>query len=77
MKNNRIFYENNIDKDYLWNLFCNNQWIYDVPRYITRQELIELIDNNYVIYKGDFLNGKTEMDADNYYCHLYDMHVIR
>lgn len=77
MKNNRVYYSDNINKLDLWSLFCRNQWIYDVPRYITGQELIYLINNDYVIYKDDLLNGKTKMDADNYYCHLCNMHITR
>ncbi len=77
MKNNKIFFLNNIEKDQLWNSFENIDWIYDVPRYITYEELVYIINNDYIIFKNDLLNGKTLMDADNYYCHLCDMHPLK
>jgi hypothetical protein len=76
MRQNKIFFSDSVDKSVLWKLFENNDWSYDIPRYITHQELVFLINNGFIIHKGDLLNGKTKMDADNYYCHLYDMHPL-
>lgn len=44
-------------------------------RYISRDELIYLIQNNFVIKAGSYFN-KTKMDADNYYVKAYDMHEL-
>ena len=56
---------------------ANHQhWVLDVPGYITRQNLIRLIKDNFVLPKGGKLNGKTIMDADNYYCQAGDLWSI-
>ena len=46
-----------------------------MPRYISRDELIYLIENNFVIKAGQYFN-RTRMDADNYYVKAYDMHEL-
>ena len=51
----------------------HQHWVLDVPGYITRQNLIRLIKDNFVLPKGGKLNGKTMMDADNYYCQAGDL----
>lgn len=76
MRLNRIYFSDYVDKSDLWKLFEKNDWAYDIPRYITHEELVFLINNGFIIHKGNLLNGKTRMDADNYYCHLCDMHPI-
>ena len=76
MKRNRLYYSRNCDKTKLWELFKDNEWTFDIPGYITHEELKYLINNKYIIKKGDLLNGKTKMDAFNYYCHIADMHSI-
>ena len=77
MKSHYLLFNESYDKDNLWSLFKNNDWAYDIPGYITQKELIYLIANGFIIKKGDFLNGKTKMDAENYYCHLADMHRFK
>ena len=74
MKRNRLYYSQFCKKEYLWNLFEDNEWAFDIPKFITKEELKYLIKNKFIIRRGDFLNGRTKMDADNYYCHLADMH---
>lgn len=76
MRQNRVYFSDYLDRTVLWQLFEKNDWAYDVPRYITHEELVFLINNGYVIQKGDLLNGKTRMDAENYYCYLSDMHPL-
>ena len=76
MKRNRLYYSRNCDKTKLWELFKDNEWTFDIPGYITHEELKYLINNKYIIKKGDLLNGKTNIDAFNYYCHIADMHSI-
>lgn len=76
MKSKRLYYSNTCNKDELWNLLKNRDWTFDLPMYITNEELKFLIKNKYIINQGDLLNGSTKMDADNYYCHIKDMHPI-
>lgn len=56
-------------------ILLNQSWEYCMPRYISRDELIYLIQNNFVIKAGSYFN-KTKMDADNYYVKAYDMHEL-
>lgn len=46
-----------------------------MPRYISNAELLTLIQNNFILKKGDYLNN-TKMDATNYYVKGYDMHKL-
>lgn len=77
IRENGLILSDNCDFDKLWDMFSNNDWSYDIPRYISHHELKYLINNDFVIYKGDTLNGKTVVDADNYYCHIADMHKLK
>ena len=76
MKANRLYYTDNISKEQLWNILGNLIIHYDIPGYITRDDLIYLITNNYIIRQGEFLNGTTRMDAENYYCQAGNMRNI-
>lgn len=68
LKANRLYYTNQIDKAQLWNLLSDIIIVFDIPGFITQEDLIYLIRNNFVIRQGEYLNGTTRMDADNYYC---------
>lgn len=76
LKNNKILYSDNIEKSVLYNLIINEKWNYDIVGYISRVDLINIINSNIVINKGEFLNGKTKMDADNYYIQAGEMRNI-
>ena len=76
MKKNRLYYSQKCEKEKLWDIFKYNEWLFDIPGIIMSYELKYLINMGYEIKKGDLLNGKTVMDADNYYCHIADMHDI-
>lgn len=77
MKKHKKFYIDSIDRNELWSFFASEKIGYDVPRYILNNELCHLIRNNFSIKQGELLNGSTTMDADNYYCHLANMHEIK
>ena len=76
MKRAKKFYSEQESIDELWDLFINNTWEFDIPGFITNQELKDLIQNEYIIFQGEYLNGKTRMDATNYYCQAGEMHDI-
>ena len=40
-------------------------------------ELLKIITDKYIIEKGEKLNGKTPMDAENYYVQSGDMKDIK
>lgn len=53
----------------------NNKIFYDVPGYITHEDLIHIINDKYLIEKGDYLRT-TEMDASNFYIQSGDFRPI-
>jgi hypothetical protein len=76
MKKNKLLYVDSCDKDTLRKIIVNNKWEYDIPGFITYVELIHIIKNEFIIEKGSLLNGKTPMDAANYYMQTGDMYDI-
>ena len=78
MKDNRILYSKNIDKKELEEKIINKdiKWSYDIPGFITHADFCEVIENRNIIEKGSMLNGKIEMDANNYYVQAGDMKNI-
>jgi hypothetical protein len=77
MKKNKLFYENTIDKDCLWKIVDSPQWQYDVAGYISHKDLIAIINNGFVLPKNSMLNGRTKMDAENYYVQSGDMKNLK
>lgn len=76
MKKFRFLYSNNVEKSELENIILNENWKYDIPGFITNDDLKFAINNNYIINRGELLNGKTKMDATNYYVQTGDMKDI-
>lgn len=76
LRRERKLFSESEKKEELWNLFRTNSWEFDIPGFITNEELKYLIKEEFIIYRGDYLNGKTKMDATNYYCQAGDMHNI-
>lgn len=74
LREKRMLYGSEIPKQVMEDLL-ERSWEYCMPRYISRDELIYLIENNFVIKAGQYFN-RTRMDADNYYVKAYDMHEL-
>lgn len=53
-----------------------NKWEYDITGWITHSDLQELIRRNFIIRRGELLNGKVPMDANNYYIKAHDMRTF-
>lgn len=49
---------------------------YDMPGFVTRSDLLQIIKKQHIIKKGQLLNGKIPMDANNYYLQAGDMRNI-
>ena len=49
---------------------------YDIPGFVTRSDLLQIIEQQHIIKKGQLLNGKIPMDANNYYVQAGDMRSI-
>lgn len=73
MRNNLWLYTNTVNRESLWAEVNKNIWTYDYAGYISLDHLRYLINNGFVIRKGDILNGGTRIDADNYYVQAGDM----
>lgn len=67
MKSNGLLYSNEVNREYLYELISSEIWSYDIPGYISNENLVSIIKKKQVIPKGYKLNGKISMDADNYY----------
>lgn len=76
MRNNRLLYADEADYNILKDLIIKEQWSYDVPGYITRADLVEMINRNLVIHQGDRINSGAKMDASNYYIQAGDLRDI-
>lgn len=76
LKQRRLLYSEQIDKTYLHQLCCDQTWEYDYAGYLTDEELIHVINNEFILPKNSILNQKTTMDAENYYVHAADLHLI-
>lgn len=73
MKENRLLYEDNVDKNVLKDLIKQQKWSYDYVGYITNKDLKQIINQRNIIPQGALLNGKMPMDAENYYVQAGNM----
>lgn len=67
------------DESNLRNLFKEDSFKYNIVGFITNNELKQIINLNYKIERGNYLNRKasyTRLDADNYYIQSGDFHEI-
>ena len=76
LKKCKLYYANCADYDSLKQDIIAETWEYDIPGFITHDELKAIIQEKQIIKRGALLNGKTPMDAENYYCQAADMHPI-
>ena len=73
MRRNRFLYSDSINEAILKQIIMAESWMFDIPGYATREDLIQIINENYILPRGSMLNGKTRMDASNYYIQSGDM----
>lgn len=52
------------------------EWMYDFPGFIYYSELVNMIREKMIIPQNALLNGKTKMDAENYYFQTGNMHSM-
>lgn len=76
MKKNRLLYSQEADKKFLKHLILNEKWQYDIPGFITLEDLKNIIQDKLIIEKGSKLNKNTKMDASNYYVQSGDLRNI-
>lgn len=73
MTSRRLFYIDQIDKKYLYDLIIPQVWEFDIAGFIYHSDLIEIIRNQQVLPQNSMLNSYTKIDADNYYCQSGDL----
>lgn len=76
MKQNKILYSNVTDKGKLKTKVLSETWEYDIPGWISHDDLKMIINDGHIIKQGEMLNGRTKMDAENYYVQSGDMKRI-
>ena len=76
LRRQRLLYCDQVDRDMLYRICCAVQWEYDYAGYITHNELIQLIQEDFILPKHSLLSGKTRMDAENYYVQAIDLHSM-
>lgn len=77
MKQNRWLYSDNITENYLLNAIYEKDWSINIAGFITHEEFVnEVVREEFILPQNSMLNGRTQMDAENYYVQSGDMHVI-
>lgn len=76
LKRIKALYSNTESKEQLSSAILSLEWKYDIPGFITIEDLKYAISNKHIIKKGEMLNGKTPMDAENYYIQSGDMKEV-
>ena len=74
MKENRLLYLDRAGYDGLKKLITETTWIANITGFITRTELFrDVIKERMILPQNSLLNGKTRMDAENYYIQAGDL----
>ena len=68
MRANRLFFSDEVDEHLLRSIIFKEEFEFDIPGFLTKFDIQELIQNRLIIPQNTMLNGKTRMDAENYYC---------
>lgn len=77
LKENRLFYSDEADRQTLHRLLISQDWKANLTGYISRFELVnEVIKPKQILPRNSLLNGKTRMDAENFYVQSGDLHPL-
>lgn len=75
LKVQRLLYSDECSKEQLKQSIESKTWRYDFAGYITLDELKSITSSSKnIIHKDTMLNGRTKMDAENFYIQSGDMH---
>ena len=76
LKQHKLLYSNECDRDELFDI-VNDKYCADMPRCISLDGLKYIINNDFIIKQGEFLNSsKNTMDVNNYYIQFANMQPI-
>ena len=73
LKQHKLLYSQKVNRNKLFKIINSKPWLYDIPGYITQQDLRDIITQQHILPQGALLNKNTEMDAENYYIQSGDM----
>lgn len=74
MKFNKLMYSDEVDKTELEKIITSENWTVNVVGFISREDLAkDIIGKGQIIPRGAMLNGKSKMDAENYYVQSGDL----
>jgi hypothetical protein len=73
LKQARLLYSNTCDKSILEKLITNQNFTYDCCGFISKSDLKNVIKEKFILPQHAMLNGKTRMDAENYYVQAGDL----
>ena len=77
VQNLKYLLKNNYESKYsLMSLVREYKICYDIPGFITISDFRKIIKEKFLIPKGSILNGKTKIDANNYYIQAGDIRPI-
>lgn len=79
LKRQKMLYTDDIKESALVSAIqeaAKDGFLFDIPGYLYRSDLVKVIRARQVIRKDQMLNGRTKMDADNYYVQAGNMRDI-
>ena len=77
MSSNQWLYNTYVEKNKILEEIQNENWEYDCPGFITKKNLISIINEPFLIPKGAILNDRIKMDAENYYIQAGDFYSLK
>lgn len=76
LRKNRLFYSDDISKSVLNKIITDENWYIDFGGYCTIQTIKYIINEKYILPQNSLLNGRTKMDANNFYIQCGDLKDI-
>ncbi len=76
LRKKKFLLANKFDKTDLKNILMDENWEYDFLGYVTIEDLKYIINQKFILPKNSMLNGKTQMDTENYYIQGNNMRHI-
>jgi|SRR5690606_4782100 len=67
MKESRLFYLYQAEKETLKEIILGREWNMDIPGFVHQSDLEQTIKEGNILPKNSLLNGTVKMDAENYY----------
>ena len=75
-KSKRILYSNILNEKDVRETVTGIKFEADIPGFVPHEQLVEAIKTRQILPQGAMLNGKTKMDAENYYILSNDFNKI-